>query len=46
MTNKQSSEGIEDKTKSADLARRRFTKSGLASIRGYSYPCKPAGIGK
>ena len=31
MTNKQSSEGIEDKTKSADLARRRFTKSGLAA---------------
>jgi len=31
MTNKQSPEGIEDKTKSADLARRRFTKSGLAA---------------
>ena len=31
MTNKQSTEGIEDKIKSADLARRRFTKSGLAA---------------
>ena len=31
MTNKQSTESIEDKTKSADLARRRFTKSGLAA---------------
>lgn len=31
MTNKQSPEGIEDKTKSTDLARRRFTKSGLAA---------------
>ncbi len=31
MTNKQSTESIEDKTKSADLTRRRFTKSGLAA---------------